>query len=249
MIVVLGAGGMLGEAVVRRLIADGREVAAFTHEQCDASVPLHVRAAMQATLPRVVVNCAGVLPGRDRETMRAVNTEAPRTVALEAAAVGARVIHVSTDCVFSGQQTDLLHTYTPPDAADDYGSTKASGEMVMQHVLNVRTSFIGARHGLVPWYRQQEQPVRGYARWYWSGQTVENVAGAIADRIFTEEHGLVHLATRLPMTKLHVLRLLHVAVRGQEVVPDWAPYRNHALVPTRGWELPPLTMEDIERAI
>jgi len=247
-VLVLGAGGMLGEAVVTALQERGEAVYGAMHRECDVTDADAVRRWLTGHRPTVIVNCAGVLSGAPTDSIE-VNATGPRIVASEAAKIGARVIHVSTDCVFSGVQTDLLYSYTAPDPKDIYGITKYLGEARAQHVLNVRTSFIGARHGLLPWYRGESHPVHGFARWYWSGQTVAVVAQHLAEHVHTTENGTVHLATREPTTKLEILRLMQQATGGVSVVPAWQQYRNHALMPSLGWIMRPVTLEDIERAI
>ncbi len=246
-VLILGAGGMLGRALAAAL----PDAETRTHAECDVTDEDVVSVTFAATQPKIVVNCAGALPGASPEVMLPVNAGAPHVVARAAKRWGAQVVHVSTDCVFSGRQTPIIDRGVAPDARDIYGLTKAIGEVEDNHVLNVRTSFVGRDHGLIAWYRAQTQPVRGFVRWYWSGQTVEVVARAIAERVDRGRigRGTVHLSTLEPVSKLDVLRMFHIATDGVDVIPDWRPYRNHALVPSQGWVLPPITMEDIERAM
>ena len=196
---------------------------------------------IQTTRPDVVVNCIGLVKqlreaNRPRAAIR-LNALFPHEVAEACAAHGARLIHVSTDCVFSGD-LPLGSRYTEdaaPDPADLYGRSKLLGE-VGAPCLTVRTSIIGPelerRSGLLEWFRAQHGgAATGYTRAVFSGVTTTTLAELLAAVI--EHHpgvaGLYHIAAE-PISKYDLLLLLRDALAIDcEITPAREPVVNRAL--------------------
>ncbi len=184
---VVGAGGMLGQAVVRALGAGAKDFR--VHE-----ITSRPGVELENTAP-FVINCAGVVRGRDDlpgAAMALVNGYVPHLVAARPDLK--RMVTVSTDCVFNG----VLGPYfedAQPTPTDLYARTKLAGEIPdNDKVLTVRTSFIGfGQRGLLRWFltQPQEATVFGYDNRWWNGLYVETVAKA-----------LVHLCLRTPLTGL-----------------------------------------------
>jgi dTDP-4-dehydrorhamnose reductase len=131
-ILVTGAGGMLGQDVVRAASARGQEVVGLAHDELDVTDADAVAAAIELARPDAVVNCAAwtdVDGGEaDPDGARAVNAEGAGNVARAAAAAGTRLVHVSTDYVFDGEKRA---PYVESDATAPrsvYGATKLAGE-------------------------------------------------------------------------------------------------------------------------
>ena len=130
-IVILGAGGRLGAALVREYAAD-HEIFAWGRREADLAEPDGVAAQVVATKPDVVINCAAMTNvdecESERDRARVVNAEAAGAVARACQQIGARMIHISTDYVFSGEKQE---PYTEDDKAEPvswYGQTKLAGE-------------------------------------------------------------------------------------------------------------------------
>lgn len=182
---IIGAGGMLGSAVAQAARQRGLDV-------WDQSVDLevvthaHIRAG-------VVINCAGLVKQRKLSASRfmLVNAYGPHHLAEAAIQAGARVIQVSTDCVF--QQSGPHWECSVPDAADVYARSKLAGELAAPH-LTVRTSFVGpGPRGLVA-DLMSGQSVRASNRLLWSGHTVETVADVLLDLAARDDvTGLLHI--------------------------------------------------------
>lgn len=229
-VVVFGSGGMLGVAVVDAMRAAGRDVVAVPHHeshkvfanriervsrQCSITNMDALSATFRSLAPEVVVNCAGTIPvsGRPAAEMVEVNALGPHVLASVCAAYGARLIHISTDCVFGPDSAVGPHVPTDrADASDIYGRSKALGEVDAPHIVtNIRTSFIGPQHGLWAWLAQQPPgaEVEGWTAARWSGSTVWAVARSLA--AMPIEHlptGTFHLATFEWVTKYSVVGTL-----------------------------------------
>ena len=251
-VAVLGAGGMLGRAVVEAVEDKGWTPLAYTRTECDITNVAQIHAATLGAGADAVINCAGIVPGRGALTseMIAVNALGPW---LLAECVGGRVpvIHVSTDCVFCGDETDrqiiVGHDECPDDA---YGRSKLLGEA--DDITVVRTSFIGPDHGLLAWLIESaargELSVEGWSRAWWSGSTVWAVArGLVAILRSAPDADIYHLSTEAPISKMQALRMCARAIGLDiEIVPCKFPEINRALDPTI--TLPPFEDELAELA-
>lgn len=189
-----------------------------------------VARAVKIVQPSVVVNCIGVVKqdptAKDPLTAISVNALFPHRLAHLAGEVGARLIHFSTDCVFSGRKGNYSEDDTP-DAEDLYGRTKLLGEVTGANCLTIRTSMIGRElagaHGLLEWFLSQTgSRVCGFRRAVFSGFTTAALAALIADII--AEHrdieGLYHVAAE-PITKFDLLSLIKEVYGLQiEIDPD-----------------------------
>jgi dTDP-4-dehydrorhamnose reductase len=128
--------------------------------------------------PQVVINCAGVIKQQGQTVTPSsyvrVNALAPYLLADASQKIGARFIHLSTDCVFSGRVGHYRETDIP-DPVDLYGRSKLLGEVTEAPSLTVRTSFVGFErlhgqtHSLLDWFMAQQGEIKGYTRAIWSG--------------------------------------------------------------------------------
>jgi len=160
--------------------------------------------ALAQVQPEVVVNCVGIVKqdaaAKDPVAGITVNSLFPHRLAQACSAAKARLIHISTDCVFSGQRGNYSEDNIS-DAEDLYGRTKALGEVDYGNNLTIRTSMIGRElqgsHGLVEWFLgQQGKTVRGFKRAIFSGFTTNALAKIIGDIIADQQQlrGRWHVA-------------------------------------------------------
>ena len=218
-VLILGGSGMLGHklwqtlaprfdttATFRRLpsAASGIFDSARLIEGVAADQFDTVANALAQVQPEVVVNCVGIVKqdaaAKDPVTSITVNSLFPHRLAQACSAANARLIHISTDCVFSGRRGNYSEDNIT-DAEDLYGRTKALGEVEYGKSLTLRTSMIGRElegsHGLVEWLlSQQGKKVRGFKRAVFSGFTTNALAEVIADVIADQPnlHGTWHVA-------------------------------------------------------
>ena len=152
-----------------------------------------------------VINCIGVVKQdmrsyEDFERAVVLNALFPRTLEMIAGINNCRVIHVSTDCVFSGR-IGRYSEMDPPDPVDDYGQTKLLGE-VAEPNLAIRSSFIGMefgerKKGLLEWFLAQKGCVPGFQNAYWSGVTTLELSRVVSKLIRrTDVEGVLHIGGR-----------------------------------------------------
>jgi dTDP-4-dehydrorhamnose reductase len=180
--------------------------------------------------PEVVVNCVGIVKqdaaAKDPYQSIAVNALFPHRLARACAAAGARLIHLSTDCVFTGRRGNYKES-DASDAEDIYGRTKWLGEVDYENCLTIRTSMIGRElegaHGLVEWFLSQRgKTVRGFRRAVFSGFTTGALAAIIGDIIADRRdlRGVRHVAAE-PINKFDLLTLVRDAFESDiEIEPD-----------------------------
>ena len=180
--------------------------------------------------PTEVVNCIGVVKQRpeaqDPIPTIALNSLLPHHLAAMAAGVGARLIHFSTDCVFSGRKGAYLEDDVS-DAEDLYGRSKYLGEVVGPAALTLRTSIVGRElsnfASLLEWFlAQRGKTIRGFRRVLFSGVTTNQMALVVGDLI--EQHptltGLYQVAGRW-ISKHDLLCLAREAFAlDVDIVPD-----------------------------
>jgi len=233
-VLVLGASGMLGNAVYRYFAADARFETFGTVRQPNAMQ--HFDTTLRAGLishvdvldnddlvrvfrivkPEVVINCIGLIKQLDsaNDPLAAVpiNALLPHRIARLCELVGARMVHVSTDCVFSGRQGGYVEADLP-DAYDLYGRSKLLGEVDYPHAITLRTSIIGHEFGrasaLVDWFLSQSDRVKGFTKAIFSGVPTVELARIIRDYVLPhpELHGLYHVAVA-PIAKFDLLTLI-----------------------------------------
>ena len=227
-VMILGATGMLGHELVRR-VAPKRRVVAVSRAGFGAEygavedrLPELTAPAIDLLIdrhrPDVVVNAIGLVKQRGEASQPAlaiaVNSLFPHVLAERCGVAGVRAIHFSTDCVFTGRK-GYYSEDDPPDADDLYGRSKLLGEIAGPGALTLRTSMIGpelsARQGLLEWARSQRgRTVQGYRKAVFSGLPTICLADVV--EMLVDEHpqlsGLYHVAAS-PISKYELMHLLN----------------------------------------
>lgn len=246
-ILVLGASGMLGNAMFRMMAQGGRHevfgsarsasvkrffpsemanniITGVDVENTDALARLfsHVR-------PEVVINCIGLVKqlaeADDPLSALPINALLPHRLARLCELVCARLVHISTDCVFSGRKGNYLET-DEADAQDLYGRSKLIGEVDYPHAVTLRTSIIGhelnSAHGLIGWFLAQQGNVKGFTHAIFSGLPTCELARVIRDQVLPHKdlHGLYHVAAQ-PISKYDLLEIANREYgKGLKIEPD-----------------------------
>ena len=166
--------------------------------------------------PDLVINCAGLTKHKpeaeDPLIALPINALMPHRVANLCRLTGTRLIHISTDCVFSGMKGNYAEEdFT--DARDVYGKSKALGEIVSPNTITLRTSTIGhelqSKYGLLEWFLSQSHQCKGYARAVFSGFPTVVLAEIIRDFVIPKNNlsGLFNVAAN-PINKYDLLKLI-----------------------------------------
>ena len=198
----------------------------------DAADYSSVKSAVQEVQPKAVVNCIGIVKqdarAKDPVATLTINALFPHKLNEICQSVGARLVHISTDCVFDGSRGGYVESDLPT-AVDLYGRTKALGEVTEGGALTLRTSIIGrelrGRAGLVEWFLANKgKAVKGYTQAKFSGLTTIELSKVIATVLLQhpELRGLWHVASE-PIDKHTLLNLLDRAYKtGARIEPDTA---------------------------
>ena len=247
-LLVLGSSGMLGNAVLRWFAQDTayevfgsvRSLGSVKGLQTKAPQAQFVPGVDVESLdsltrlfaqvkPELVINCIGVVKqlaeADDPLTAIPINALLPHRLARLCQVAGARLVHVSTDCVFSGARGDYTEQ-DPSDAYDLYGRSKLMGEVDYDNAITLRTSIIGhelaSAHGLVGWFLSQDGPVRGFSKAVFSGLPTVELARVIQQHVIPhpELRGTYHVSVD-PINKLALLTLVARAYgRSNTITPD-----------------------------
>ena len=232
-VLVLGAQGMLGRAVSAQLRAAGLDVRAPARTEFDAR-----RDDPAALLVGIdcAVNAIGILRSRidevGREAAFEVNAAFPHRLTEAARVGGARIIHVTTDAVFTGTGGAPYDESAPHDATDVYARSKSEGEVDAPHVVNLRCSIVGPEpppgRSLLAWLLGQPRGARvdGYANHRWNGLTTLHLARLIRAAIEgVALPNVLHVVPADAVTKAELLALLARAFGRDdlEIVPVEAP--------------------------
>lgn len=246
-VLVLGASGMLGNAVFRLFAkSEGFEaIGTVRGERSRKLLPESLRPSIISGVdvesidsltrvlgeaqPDVVVNCIGLVKqlaeADDPLVAIPINTLLPHRLARLCALSGARFVHISTDCVFAGTKGMYIES-DDADAQDLYGRSKFLGEVDYPNAITLRTSIIGheldGARSLVGWFLAQSGSVKGFNKAVFSGLPTVELARLIRDYVLTHPqlHGLYHVSADA-INKYDLLQLVaDVYGKTIEIMPN-----------------------------
>ncbi len=246
-VLVIGASGMIGSTIIR-VIAENKDwliygtvrsenVKQFFVPEIAENLLTNIDVTNHDTLvsvfekvrPDVVINCAGLtkhIAGSD-DPIKAIpiNALMPHRLAELSKLLGARLIHISTDCVYSGKKGNYMESEAA-DSMDIYGKSKLLGEVDYPHAVTLRTSTIGhefsTKHGLLEWFLSQKGQCKGFQRAIFSGLPTIVLAQIIRDIVIpnAELRGLYHVAGQ-PISKYELLELIaEIYGKSIEIIKD-----------------------------
>jgi dTDP-4-dehydrorhamnose reductase len=234
-VLILGGTGMLGHTLFVQLstaaqldvyatvrnsnLVSRRFPAALVEkiiDNVDANDFATIIRAVDATRPSIVINCIGLIKqlpaASDPLAAISINALLPHRIAAVCRAAGARVIHISTDCVFDGKKGNYNEN-EPASATDLYGRSKLLGEVYDPHCVTLRTSIIGhelrGKHGLIEWFLAQEGTVHGFTNAIYTGLPTIEMARIIGEFVIPSPNlkGLYHVSSD-PISKYDLLKLV-----------------------------------------
>lgn len=232
-ILILGGNGMIGHKMGQVLSAQNHEIVISIREKKDLtlkSIPSKTKVFFNDFLkdnilvfldkvnPDVIINAIGVTIRRGSTKNISdkiyLNSFFPHQLSNWALAFKKRLIHFSTDCVFSGSEGSYLED-TTPDALDYYGKTKGLGEVNSKSSLTIRSSIIGPelfnKTELFEWIiNNKEKEINGFSRVMYSGVTTVYMAKLVADLIDNHKNlsGIYNVASK-PISKFELLHLIN----------------------------------------
>src|ERR1035437_2521362 len=246
-LLILGGAGRLGHQLRRHFHVEHdvwvtlrRPVASYaayglfdanrTISGLDAANVDDLASALRAVKPDAVINCVGVI--KQHENARnplislTITSLLPHRLASLCEPLGVRLVHISTDCVFSGRKGAYTEQEVS-DAEDLYGRSKYLGEVQESHCVTLRTSIIGreleTRLGLIEWFLSQEgKTITGYRRAIYTGFTTSELARRIENVLlrYSEISGVWHVSSD-PINKYDLLCLARTAFGWKgDIVPD-----------------------------
>ena len=259
-ILILGGAGMLGHQLVSALqpefdtwttlrgsVGAYEQHALFNPERTLSGLDVlnadALTEAMAKVRPNAVINCIGIIKqlaaARDPLSSVAINSLLPHRLHRLCQATGARLIHFSTDCVFSGRTGNYTED-DPSDALDLYGRSKFLGETAAEGALTIRSSIIGhelgSRSGLLEWFLSQAgRRVNGYRRAIYSGFTTAEMARIVRTVLISHQDlsGTLQVSSER-ITKYDLLILMRQAYGiDVEIVPDDTVAIDRSLDSTR----------------
>ncbi len=225
-VLVLGSTGLIGHQVFRCLqLTEQYQLYdfGFRKKLREESVILDARndesflKGIKEVSPKIIVNCIGVLikeSNENPENAIFLNAYLPHRLARLADDINAKLIHISTDCVFSGDKNTPYLETDYKDGKGLYAKTKGLGEVISKDHLTLRTSVVGPElktdgQELFHWFMNQSGTIQGYTESIWSGVTSIELAKAVECAIRLNISGLYHVSNNTSITKYELLNLLN----------------------------------------
>jgi len=192
--------------------------------------------------PDIIINCIGVLikgANLDPENAIFINAFMPHRLKRLANKLGSKLIHISTDCVFSGEKGTSYKEDDVKDGKDTYAKSKGLGEIINENHLTLRTSVIGPElktdgEELFHWFMDQSGSINGYTGAIWSGVTTIQLAKAVHWAIQNRIIGLYHITNNDVINKYDLLCLLKKHFKKEiEIKPVIGKSINKSFIDTR----------------
>lgn len=229
---IMGCNGMAGHTISLYLKEQGHEVLGFDRRE-SAYIPSVAGDAQDVTFVRnlvgkgeydSVINCIGILnqyAEQNKALATYLNSYLPHLLADITSGTETQVIHMSTDCVFSGKRGE----YTEEDLRDGetfYDRSKALGELEDGKNITLRNSIVGPDInpngiGLLNWFMQQEGQINGFTKAMWTGQTTLQLAKTMEVAAAEKAHGLYNTVPDRSISKYELLKLFNHHMRGDAV--------------------------------
>jgi dTDP-4-dehydrorhamnose reductase len=249
-IIVLGVNGMAGHIIAQGLSSDkAYEVVTVARSKCiinpsilmDVSDFSSLRKLIQNANASVIINCIGLLnkTAEDNPDQAILlNSYLPHFLESETKKTNTKVIHISTDCVFSGDEGNYTEK-SFKNGKGFYAQSKALGELDNLKDLTFRTSIIGPELntngiGLFHWFSQQVGTVNGYTNAYWTGITTIELLNAIKMAIDENLTGLYHLVNEEKITKFNLVNIFNKVFDKRLIIEPYDNYKvDKSLLNTR----------------
>jgi dTDP-4-dehydrorhamnose reductase len=250
-VLVLGSAGLIGHQVYNYLNdSDNYELhnISYRNKIQDDTILLDARDEkifidkITSIRPHYIINCIGILiNGSDADPENAIflNSYMPHRLARLADKINAKLIHISTDCVFSGDKKEPYVETDEKDGRGVYAKTKGLGEIINDKHLTLRTSVVGPElksdgEELFHWFMNQSDSVSGFTKAIWSGVTTIELAKAVKWSIENNITGLYHITNNHPINKNELLKLFNKYTnKGVKIIPVDGNKSDKSFIDTR----------------
>ena len=250
-VLILGSTGLIGHQVYNYLKNNSKHKLAniaYRKKLDEDSILLNIRDEkeiidiIKSINPDIIINCIGVLIGgadKDPENAIFINAYMPHRLMRLANDINAKFIHISTDCVFSGNKKEPYVESDEKDGKDTYAKTKGLGEIINQKHLTLRTSVVGPElkengEELFHWFMMQKGTINGFTKAIWSGVTTLELAKAVCWGIKNNITGLYHVTNNSSINKYELLNLFKKYTnKNIEIIPVDGKNVNKSFVDTR----------------
>lgn len=244
---ILGASGMAGHVIALYLKNCGHEVIGYSRRvlsyiefiKGDARDTKKITKLIQTGNFDSIINVIGILnqfAEKNKETAVFINSYLPHFLVQATQNLDTQLIHISTDCVFSGKNGPYVEN-SLRDGMTFYDRTKALGEIEDSKNLTLRTSIVGPDInangiGLFNWFMKQEKEVNGYIHAMWTGMTTLQLAKTIEAAAKEKANGLVNMVGTKNISKFELLCLFNKYFRNNKIVirPDDSFSINKTLI-------------------
>ncbi|MCD5384394.1 MAG: SDR family oxidoreductase [Candidatus Pacebacteria bacterium] len=223
-VLVLGSTGLIGHQVYNYLNENSSYELyniSYRKKLVDDTILLDIRDEkelinnIENIKPDIIINCIGILIGganKDPENAIFINAYIPHRLMRLADDINAKLVHISTDCVFSGDKKEPYNETDDKDGKDTYAKAKGLGEIINEKHLTLRTSVVGPElktngEELFHWFMQQNETINGFTKAIWSGVTTLELAKAIKWAIENDITGLYHITNNQSINKYDLLNL------------------------------------------
>ncbi|MED4235882.1 dTDP-4-dehydrorhamnose reductase family protein [Priestia megaterium] len=236
-ILILGGKGMAGHVITNYFKKKSEYTVFYTSRDLNDTDSIYVDVTnltkleelIETIKPDITINCIGILnehATNNNKLAFQVNSLLPHQLVKLTERCQGKLIHISTDCVFSGNKGDYTENDIP-DGTSVYAQSKQLGEIISEKHLTIRTSIIGPELkedgiGLFLWFMQQTGVIKGYEKVWWNGVTTLELAKAIEVMINQDITGLYHLSAEEKISKFGLLRLMQEVFHKSDVdiIPD-----------------------------
>jgi dTDP-4-dehydrorhamnose reductase len=250
-VLILGSAGLIGHQVYNFLRdSDSFELHDISHRNKiqDGSILLSARDEklfideIKDIKPNYIINCMGILINGSKsnpEDAIFLNAYMPHRLTRMADEINAKLIHISTDCVFSGNKKGPYIERDRKDGSCTYALSKGLGEIINEKHLTLRTSVVGPElkidgEELFHWFMNQRGDIKGFTKAIWSGVTTIELAKAVKWSIDHNITGLYHVTNNSAISKHDLLQLFKKYTNKKiNIEPSDAKVNDKSFIDTR----------------
>jgi dTDP-4-dehydrorhamnose reductase len=249
-LLILGGKGMAGHVMAAYfmqkpqydVIYTSRDLSDKNSLYLDVTDFIKIEEIIESYKPDIIINCVGILNEHASDNPLLafqVNSLLPHQLAKLIERYQGKLVHISTDCVFSGKKGDYIEDDIP-DGTSVYAQSKRLGEVTNNQHLTIRTSIIGPELkengiGLFLWFIKQAGEIKGYKKALWNGVTTLELAKATEKMIMNDITGLYHLGSETKVSKYELLKMIQKVFdkTDVEIIPDEEVVLDRTIKSTR----------------